>query len=157
MNWVEDGSLTRSITRSIVKLENKLPSIEVIPTALAQPVPLTLTYDLDLQSPASSIHDLLTGKSSRSTVSRFAKIEWNRQTDWGDCITSRANTVGKVMPQSTNVLRAEITRGSVASAILEVPRDALSQLKFCQLLHSGMKNRICKSLQWVRLHDLENP
>jgi len=46
------------------KLEKKLPSIDVRPTALAWLMTLTLTYDLDLQSPASYGHDLLTRKSS---------------------------------------------------------------------------------------------
>ena len=48
----------------------KLPSIEVWPTALAWPVTLISTYDLDFQSPASYGHDLVTSKSSRSTVRR---------------------------------------------------------------------------------------
>jgi len=37
---------------------------------ISQPITLTLTYDLDLQSSASDGHDLLTCKSSRLTVSR---------------------------------------------------------------------------------------
>ena len=43
-----------------------LPSTEVGPTALT-----CVTHDLDLQSPASYGHVLLTGKSSRLTVSWF--------------------------------------------------------------------------------------
>jgi len=40
-----------------------------------------------------------------------------------------------------------------SSAIAERPRDALYQLKSCQLLHSCTKNHIWKGLQWV--NDLE--
>jgi len=32
--------------------------------------------------------------------------------------------------------------------ITERPRDALCQLKSCQLLHSCTKSHICKGLQW---------
>jgi len=35
------------------------------------------------------------------------------------------------------------------SSIAEGPRDALNQLKYCQLLHNCTKNRILKSLQQV--------
>ena len=38
---------------SVNRLDNKLPSIEVIPTALAGLMTMTFAYDLDLQSPAS--------------------------------------------------------------------------------------------------------
>ena len=57
----------------------KLPSIEVGPTALA--CPTTLTYDLTYNSPASYGHDLLTRKSSRSTVSWFRRQSGNKRTD----------------------------------------------------------------------------
>ena len=50
-----------------------LPLIEVGLTTLAWPITLTLTYDLDLQSPASYGRDLLTRKSSSSTVSQFKR------------------------------------------------------------------------------------
>jgi len=36
-----------------------------------------------------------------------------------------------------------------SSAIAEAPRDALGQLKSCQLLHNWTKNHICKGLQSV--------
>ena len=53
----------------------KLPSIEVGPTALAWPKTLNLMYDFDLQSPASASYgrDLLACKISRSKVSRFRR------------------------------------------------------------------------------------
>ena len=60
---------------------------------------LTLTYDLDLQSPASYGHELRLSKSSMSTVSIGSKIEWKQtdgQTEGGDCITSLTNAVGKM-------------------------------------------------------------
>ena len=60
-------------TAFINKLENKLPSIEVRLTALAEPFALTLICDIDLQSPASCVHDLLMCNSSRSAVSRFKR------------------------------------------------------------------------------------
>ena len=60
---------------------------------------LTLTYDPDLQSPASYGHNLLTCKSSRSAISRFRRYSGNKLTDGqmdvSDCITSLANVVGK--------------------------------------------------------------
>ena len=42
---------------------------------------LILTYDLDLQSPASYDHDLLTSRSSRSMVSLFLRQSGNKQMD----------------------------------------------------------------------------
>ena len=48
--------------------------------ALASAMILTLTYNLDLQSPASSRHDLFTCKSSRSAVSWFPKQSGNKRT-----------------------------------------------------------------------------
>ena len=54
-----------------VKLESKLPSIEVRPTTLA--TTMNLTYDLDLRSPSSYGRYLLMCKSSRSAVSWFKR------------------------------------------------------------------------------------
>ena len=63
----------------------KLPSMEVGPTALAWPMILTLIYDPDLQSPANYGHDLLTQKSSKSTVSQFRRQSKNKQMNgWTD-------------------------------------------------------------------------
>jgi len=62
---------------------------------------LTLTYDLDLQSPESYGHDLLTRKSARDqwSIGSEDRVETNgqtdRRTDGGDRITSLANEVGK--------------------------------------------------------------
>jgi len=50
---------------------------------------LNLTSDLDLQSQETYGHDPFT--CQRSEVTRFK--EW-KQTDGGDCITSRVNAVG---------------------------------------------------------------
>ena len=98
------------MTSSLYKRNTKkLPLIEVGPTALAWPTILNLTYDLDLQSPASYGHDLLTCKRSRSTVSRFRRQSGNKRpygwtdgqtdgrTDRNDYITSLANAVGNKM------------------------------------------------------------
>ena len=57
----------------------KPSSIEVGSTALPWPMTFTLTYDLNVQSPPSYGHDLLTRKSSKSTVTigqSVPKIEW---------------------------------------------------------------------------------
>ena len=58
-----------------------------------------MTYDLDLQFPASYGHDLVTCNNSQSVP----KIEWkqtdgrsDRRTDGDDCITCRINAVGKI-------------------------------------------------------------
>ena len=57
---------------------------------------MTLAYELDLQSPASYGHDLLTRKSSMSAVPKMSgNKRTDGQTDGGDCITSLANAVGK--------------------------------------------------------------
>ena len=77
-NVIVRVSATESVTdleKSLFERTGKIPPrpIEVRPTALAQPTTLTLTYDLDLQSPMSYGHDLLTCKSSRSTISRFRR------------------------------------------------------------------------------------
>jgi len=56
---------------------------------------LTLTYDLDLQSPAIR-HDLLVCRRSRSKIIRFERqenIQMDGQTDGGDCITWLTNAV----------------------------------------------------------------
>ena len=70
---------------------------------------LTLTYDLDLQSPAGYSHDLLTSKSSRSTVSSKDRVETDGQTDaviallpvltWS-VFTNRVSETGNVMVPS---------------------------------------------------------
>jgi len=57
-----------------------LLSIEFGPTALASPMTMTLTYDPDLQSPASNGHDPLTCKNSRSNVSRLRRKSGNKRT-----------------------------------------------------------------------------
>ena len=57
----------------------KTALIKVGRTALAWPMTLTLTYNL--QSPVSYGHGLLTWKSSRSTVSRFRKLSGNKRTE----------------------------------------------------------------------------
>ena len=54
---------------------------------------ISLTHDLDLQSPASYGHDLPAYKSSRSTVSRFQRWSGNKQTGGEECITSHANAI----------------------------------------------------------------
>jgi len=54
-----------SVCRLKLELEKKLPSIEVG----VQTDRISLTYDLALKSTASYGHDLLTCKSSKSTVS----------------------------------------------------------------------------------------
>jgi len=68
---------------------------------------ISLTYDRDLQSPASYRHDLLARKRSGSTVSRF-RIEWkqinvrirtDRRTDrGGDYITALMQSVNREEP-----------------------------------------------------------
>jgi len=68
--------------KGCVNLE-KLPSIKVRPTASAGA--MTLTYDLDLQSPASYGHDLLTCKSSVNDQS-VPKIEWQQTDRWMEAI-----------------------------------------------------------------------
>ena len=62
-------------------------TIEVGPTALAWPTTLTLTYDLDLQSPESYGHDLLTCKSAWLSFPPRV-YGWTRQTLRGDVRTS---------------------------------------------------------------------
>ena len=81
-----------------IKPEKKLLSIEVGPTALAS---LTLAYDLDLQSPASHSHDLLTCRSSRLTVNRF-QIQC-KQTD------SRTDRRTEAIALSTSLMRSVST------------------------------------------------
>ena len=55
---------------------------------------LTLTYDLDFQSPASYGHDLLTCiVQGQRSVGSEDRVETNAQTDVGDCITSLANAI----------------------------------------------------------------
>ena len=57
---------------------------------------ITLTHDLDPQSPTSYGDDLLMYKISKPTVSRFRRQSGNNWSEgWGDCITSHANAVGK--------------------------------------------------------------
>ena len=62
---------------------------------------LNLSYDVDLQSPASYGHDPLTQKFKVNGES-VPKVEWKQtdgridgHTDGGVCITSLANAVGK--------------------------------------------------------------
>jgi len=59
---------------------------------------MTLTYDLDLQSPVSYGHDLLTCMQMFKVSGQLVlKIEWKQtdgQTDRGYCTTSNANAVG---------------------------------------------------------------
>ena len=80
--------------------EQKLPSIEVGPTALAWPTTSTLTYDLHLQSPASYGHAKVQGQRSVGSEDRMetngptdGQTDGGR-TDGGECITSHANAVG---------------------------------------------------------------
>ena len=63
------------------RTRTKLPSIEVGTTPLAWLMTLNVTYDLDLQIPASYDYDLLACKRSRSTVSRFRRQSGNKRTD----------------------------------------------------------------------------
>ena len=74
------------------------------PTALAWH--MALTYDLDLQSPASCGHNLLIAKVQGQSQS-VPKIKWKEterqtdgqtdgRTDRGDCITSFTNAVGNL-------------------------------------------------------------
>ena len=67
--------------------------------------------DLDLQSPASYGHDLLTHKSSRSTLNgqSVLKIKWKQtdgKTDGGDCITCPINAVGKNVSDQNKIIVA---------------------------------------------------
>ena len=82
-------------------IENKLPSIEVGPTALAWP--MILTYDIDLQSRANYIRSwpahVQTFKVNGQSVPK--RVERNGETDRRadgrrDCITSLANAVDKL-------------------------------------------------------------
>ena len=59
---------------------------------------LTLTYDLDLQSPASYGHPQANVQGQRSVGSE-EKVGTNGRTDGGDCITCRVNAVGKNLLQ----------------------------------------------------------
>jgi len=57
---------------------------------------LSLTHDLDLQSPVSYGPDLLHAKvQGQRSVGSEIRVETNGQMDRGDCITSHANVVGK--------------------------------------------------------------
>ena len=71
-----------------VATRKKLPSIEVGPTALARSMTSTLTYDSDLQSPASYRHDLLTAEvQGQRSVGSKDRVETNGQTDgWMEAI-----------------------------------------------------------------------
>jgi len=60
-----------------------------------------------------------------------------------DQIAGRENTRHEIEGPNNSALKRDETRGS---AIPEGPRDALSQLKFCQLLYKCTKNRILKDL-----------
>ena len=66
---------------------------------------LAWTFDLDLQSPASYCHDVLTCKSSRSTVSWFQRQSENKwmdgRTDAGDCISCQTD---RQINRPTNIL-----------------------------------------------------
>jgi len=56
---------------------------------------ISLTHDLDLQSPVSCGHDLLTCISSRSAVIDCKdRVETNGRTDGGDCSSCHINAVG---------------------------------------------------------------
>ena len=73
----------------------KLSSIEVGATALASP--MTLSYDLDLQSPASYGHGLqhshAKAQGQRSVGLKDRDLAYpNGQMDGGDCITSLTNS-----------------------------------------------------------------
>jgi len=79
--------LMQSVTRK------KLPSIEVGPTALAQPITITLTY-YPLRAMAMSyshakIHDQWPVGSE--------DMNGNKWTDKGDCITSLASAVSNIV------------------------------------------------------------
>ena len=108
----------------------KLPSIKVRPTALARPITLTLTYDL--QSPAKYGHDLLTCKRSRSTVSQFRRQSENRrkdgQTDRDDYITALTNAVGnktRPLARGVSALILIIGRQIIKNSIPLIPRSYL--------------------------------
>ena len=64
---------------------------EVGPTALA--LPMTSTYDLDLQSHASTVMtwSLAKVQGQRQSVPKMQR----KRTDGGDCITSLPNALGK--------------------------------------------------------------
>ena len=78
---------------------------------------ISLTYDPDLQFPASYGHDLLMCK--RSTVSWFRRWSGNkrmdRQTDEGDCITSHATAVSN---QVDNLIQNVLQKLSGRDAVL---------------------------------------
>ena len=87
---------------------------------------LNLDYDLDLQSPASYGHHLLTCKSSRSAVSRFQRWGGSKRTDkqmdGGDCITSLTNAAAVVKHglAFTTVKRSKVNRAHGQEAHLKL-------------------------------------
>ena len=87
-NQVESSRLL-DITRK------KLPSIEVGPTVLSW---RTTMINLDLQPPASYGHELLTCKSSSSTISRFQRQSGNKWMDrWTEAIALSATLIWSVI------------------------------------------------------------
>ena len=61
---------------------------------------LPLTYDLDLQSLANYGHDLLywhVKVQSQRSIGSEDRVETTGRTDGGDCNTSQANAVGKIL------------------------------------------------------------
>ena len=73
---------------------------------------ISLTHDLNLQSPASNGHNLPTSKRSRSMVSWFQGQSGNkwkdgrtdRRMDGGKCITCHANVVGNTTTTTVRVV-----------------------------------------------------
>ena len=84
------------VTSHAETLENKPPSIDVRPTALAYPLTLTLTYDLHFPSFAlrAMVITYTQGQGHKSVGSKDG-VNTNGRTDgWRDgdnCITSCAN------------------------------------------------------------------
>jgi len=77
----------------------KIPSRKVSPTALA-----CMIHDLhlDFQSPEATVMTYLHAKvQGQRSIGSEHRVETNRRTDGGDCITSHANAVGNDIIQNT--------------------------------------------------------
>jgi len=93
----------------------KLPSIKVRPTALAWPTTLTLTYDLDLQSPASFGRDSYTCKNPcQRLVGSKDRVKTNEGTDRTD---RRTRPITLPFPLTRSVIKQKRARQSGHSTL----------------------------------------